>query len=113
MATQTTTALVDDIDGSTDDVLTCAFGLGDSHFEIDLGAAHRSELEDVLAKFVEAARPVKVPREQVAGRTGKPQRKVSSYDASAVREWARSNGFTVSGRGRVPQSVVDAYQAAH
>ena len=59
MATQTVTTLVDDIDGTTEDVVTCAFGLGDSHFEIDLNAAHREELESVLAKFVAAARQVR------------------------------------------------------
>lgn len=30
-----------------------------------------------------------------------------------VRAWARENGFTVSDRGRIPQKVVEAYEAAH
>ena len=62
MATQTVTTLVDDIDGSSDDVVTCAFGLGDAHFEIDLNAAHREELESVLAKFVAAGRQMGTAR---------------------------------------------------
>ena len=31
----------------------------------------------------------------------------------AIREWANKNGHTVSERGRIPSSVVEAYHAAH
>lgn len=110
MATQTTTMMVDDIDGSTEDVVTCAFGLGDSQFEIDLNTAHREELEQLLEKFVEAARPVSAPKPA----TGRRKKQVTQpdYDASAVRHWARSNGLTVSDRGRVSQEILEAYRAA-
>jgi hypothetical protein len=33
--------------------------------------------------------------------------------ASAIREWARKNGHNVSDRGRIPASVVNAYEEAH
>ena len=29
-----------------------------------------------------------------------------------MREWARQNGHQVSDRGRIPKSVIEAYQAA-
>lgn len=113
MATQTTTVLIDDIDGSTDDVATCAFGLGDSHFEIDLNAANRDELEQVLEKFIAAARPVNLlPRAGRAGQRKSKQPRDSDYDPAAVREWARKNGHTVSDRGRVSREIVAAYRAA-
>jgi hypothetical protein len=32
---------------------------------------------------------------------------------AAIREWARANGHQVSDRGRIPKSVIEAYQAAH
>jgi hypothetical protein len=32
---------------------------------------------------------------------------------AAIRSWARRNGHQVSDRGRISQSVVDAFQAAH
>jgi hypothetical protein len=32
---------------------------------------------------------------------------------SAVREWALANGYTVGTRGRIPDTVLTAYQAAH
>lgn len=43
-------------------------------------------------------------------RRGKAAPTVSS---SAVREWARENGYSVSDRGRIPQNVVSAYAEAH
>lgn len=30
-----------------------------------------------------------------------------------VRDWARSAGWAVNDRGRIPQQILDAYQAAH
>jgi hypothetical protein len=41
---------------------------------------------------------------------------VAAWTASrpgAIRDWARKNGHAVSDRGRIPASVVDAYEAAH
>ncbi|MFD0435279.1 Lsr2 family DNA-binding protein [Streptomyces chartreusis] len=34
-------------------------------------------------------------------------------DAVAIRAWARSNGFAVAERGRIPRSIQEAYAAAH
>lgn len=31
-------------------------------------------------------------------------------DLTAVREWAKENGYDVSDRGKLPRSVIDAYQ---
>jgi hypothetical protein len=33
--------------------------------------------------------------------------------AGAIRDWARKNGHAVSDRGRIPASVVEAYEGAH
>ena len=112
MATKTVTTLVDDIDGSTDDVLTCAFGLGDTSFEIDLNAAHREELESVLAKFVAAARPVG-GRRAARGRRPESAGRVDRDHSHEIRQWAKDNGFEVSERGRISKSIVEAYQSAH
>ncbi|MGI9586985.1 MAG: Lsr2 family DNA-binding protein, partial [Dietzia maris] len=37
----------------------------------------------------------------------------SSGDTKAIREWARSNGYEVSDRGRIPSDIMDAYAAAN
>ncbi len=113
MATQTVTTLVDDIDGSTDDVVTCAFGLGDSQFEIDLNGNHREELESVLAKFVDAARPVGGARPQRSRQTIKRVERPDREQTHAIRQWAKDNGYDVSERGRISKNVVEAFEAAH
>jgi hypothetical protein len=38
---------------------------------------------------------------------------VTTPDTSAVRAWARKNGYDVADRGRLPAEVQDAYVAAH
>lgn len=113
MAQQTVTTLVDDIDGSTDGVVTCAFGLGESHYEIDLNEAHREELESFLEKFVAAARPTHSGR---GVRTAKQPRRAPAVDrdrTQQIREWARVNGYEVSERGRIARNIVEAYDAAN
>lgn len=104
--------MVDDIDGSTDDVVTCAFGLGDSQFEIDLNAAHREELESALGKFVDAARQVRGGQPARQARKVKTER-VDREQTHAIRQWAKDNGYEVSERGRIAKNIVEAFEAAH
>ena len=35
----------------------------------------------------------------------------SREETTAIREWARQNGHTVSDRGRIPKYVIEAYAA--
>lgn len=50
-------------------------------------------------------------REELMATLGKGPKSRNS-DAAKVREWAAANGHEVGARGRIPQPVVDAYQAA-
>ncbi len=34
-------------------------------------------------------------------------------ETAAIRQWAQQNGHQVSDRGRIPKSVLEAYQAAN
>lgn len=112
MATVTTTVLVDDLDGSTTDVETVSLALDGVSFEIDLSADNAARLRDKLAKFVDAAQPVKAqrPRKITKQVLTAPS---SKEQAQAVRDWARQNGFEVSERGRIPKNVLDAFREAH
>ena len=114
MAQQTITYQVDDLDGSEDDVDTVLFNLDGTNFEIDLSAANAARLRDGLAKFVNAATPVR------SGRSGRSPRRAKVLapppnrdQAQAIRDWARSNGYEVSARGRISKAVQDAFDAAH
>ena len=53
MATVTRTFLVDDLDGSTEDVENVRLSLDGTDFEIDLSAANAARLREKLAKYVE------------------------------------------------------------
>ncbi|KJL45568.1 Lsr2 dimerization domain-containing protein, partial [Microbacterium trichothecenolyticum] len=58
MSRTTRVILVDDIDGSEDDVREVAFSLDGKSYAIDLSAANRTDLEAALQPYVGAARKV-------------------------------------------------------
>lgn len=112
MATVTRTYLVDDLDGSEDDVSSVSFSLDKKNYEIDLSEANQARLRDKLAKFVEAATPLRAH----TGRTTRPAAKpapVGREQTHAIREWARNNGYEVSERGRISAAVQQAFDEAH
>ncbi len=122
MATMTTVTLVDDLDGSEASG-SVSFALDGASYEIDLSENNAEKLRDALAGYVASARRVDGgrrgpgrPKAAVAkpakasrgGRTA-PDRE----QTAAIREWARSNGFEVSERGRLSATVLSAFEAAH
>ncbi|GGF44971.1 Lsr2 family protein [Marmoricola endophyticus] len=109
MAQKVNIVLIDDIDESEADE-TVSFGLDGKEYLIDLTAEHAGQLRDALAPYVGHARP--------AGRRSATRKSAaaaprSSSDATAIREWARGNGFDVPERGRLPKEVKEAYESAH
>ena len=112
MATVTRTFLVDDLDGSTEDVQNVQISLDGTDFEIDLSATNAARLRGKLAKYVEHGTRVTPQKTRRSQRVVKPP--VSGRDqVQAVRDWARQNGYTVSARGRISKSIQDAFDAAH
>ncbi|KIC59975.1 histone-like nucleoid-structuring protein Lsr2 [Microbacterium hominis] len=106
MAQKTITQFFDDLDNSPlDGAATITFALERKTYEIDLSDANKEKLREALAPFIKVARPV--------GSTSTSTRKASGRDLAAVRAWAAQNGHKVSDRGRVPASVLEAYDAAH
>jgi hypothetical protein len=115
MAQKVQVLLVDDIDGG-DATETVAFALDGTSYEIDLSTDNADRLRDALAPFVAHARkagrgasrpPLTVPRvPRGPARTDREQ-------TQAMREWARNNGHQVSERGRIPATVVAAYNASN
>lgn len=112
MARKIITQLVDDIDGTTleaEDGETMLFSLDGTAYEIDLSSANATTLRDALAPYVKAGRRVSSSQSRVQSRPARATR----GETSAIREWASSNGYTVSSRGRIPENVVAAYRAAN
>jgi hypothetical protein len=106
MAKTTILSITDDLDGSAD-ATTVSFGLDTKLYEIDLSPLSQRKLEEVLAPFIESARPVKSLRSKSSERTR------TRTDLTAIRAWARDSGLAINERGRVPASIIDAYTAAH
>jgi hypothetical protein len=111
VATETFTRLIDDIDGGKAE-RTVSFSLDGRSFEIDLSKKNIRALEKALAPYFEAARrSSQSPRKARPGKAGSEAARRGT-DVRAVREWARSNGYEVSDRGRVRATIQNAYDAA-
>jgi hypothetical protein len=123
---------VDDLDGS-DAMGTVSFALDGRAYEIDLSDENAARLRESMASFISAARksggsaannrrrqktapkamaPKATGPKMTASSTARPQPLVREQ-AAAIRAWARQNNHQVSDRGRIPKTVVDAFQAAH
>ncbi len=106
----------DEVEG----VETVAFGLDGSSYEIDTCEEHAAEMRDAFARYVGSARRAgrpaagAAPRRAASRGTSRPAASGSDRErVQAIREWARSNGHTVSERGRLSSTVIAAYEAAH
>ncbi len=105
MAQKVQVTLVDDIDGSVADT-TVSFALDGATYEIDLSAAHASQLRDTLAPWIKAGR-------KTSSRSSSRGRSAGAGDTGKIRAWAKANGYDVSERGRINAAVREAYNAAH
>src|ERR1700748_2800744 len=108
MAQITEVRLVDDLDGG-EAAESVAFSIDGKFYEIDLSEKHAAALRDAFAPFVGGARragagPV-ATRQKVSVRAGRPREATA-----AIREWANANGHEVSARGRIPSTVLEAYE---
>ncbi len=113
MATITRTYLVDDLDGSEENVSSVSFSLDKKNYEIDLSAANEARLRDKLTKFVAAATPLHPQRGRAVRRIAVKSEPVGKEQTQAIREWARNNGHEVSDRGRISAAIQKAFDEAH
>ena len=122
MARTTKTIITCDLhegDEVTDGVAEVPFAFDGTSYEIDLCADHREQMEEAFATYVGSARrsnrggtssPRRASRPSSGSRTsGGSDRE----EVQRIREWARENGHTVSERGRLSSTVLEAYRAAH
>src|SRR5262249_48950043 len=112
MARQVIHELIDDLDGSPAQE-TVQFGFKGKIFEIDLNERNAGALTDCFGEYADRAR--EIGRLPSAPRSSRVQRTVKStppVDTAAVRAWAMERGVPVSDRGRLPASVIEAYEDA-
>jgi nucleoid-associated protein Lsr2 len=92
----------DDLDGGPADE-TVRFALDGRDFEIHLSAANAERLRASLRPYVAAARRVRAPRRPPSPRARNAR----------IRAWARAQGIVLSPSGRIPNAVIEQYDAAH
>ncbi|MEP6599824.1 MAG: Lsr2 family protein [Actinomycetota bacterium] len=110
MARKVHVSLVDDLDQS-DAAETVKFALDGANYEIDLSQKNAAELRDALATYVAHGR--RAGRGSATPRATRGAGRVDREQTQAIREWARKNGHRVSDRGRIPSTVLEAYNSTH
>ncbi|MDI3424065.1 MULTISPECIES: histone-like nucleoid-structuring protein Lsr2 [Streptomyces] len=112
MAQKVITTYVDDLTGEeSEQIATHSILVDGAGVEIDLTDENYEKLLELLNPYLHAdgARRIRggsKPKGKRKPATGK------SDDSSAIRAWARENGYEVSERGRVPAAVREAYESA-
>ena len=106
--------LEDDLDGGKADE-TVKFGLDGTSYEIDLSKENAAQLREAFAAYIAGARKASRGGVVTGGRVATRARGTASADRDqnkAIRAWAKRKGKNISGRGRIPQGIVDEYHAA-
>ena len=101
--------LVDDLDGGEADE-TVTFALDGKSYEIDLSNGNAEKLREALETFVKAGRRT---GRAASGRGKARATSGGNQDTAQIRAWAKENGYEVNDRGRVPQSIREAYEKAN
>lgn len=110
--------VTDDFDGKQIDAdlaETVKFSFEGKDYQLDLRPENYGKMKSDFEKWIAAASEVRPTR---GGRSGAGTRRSSASGRSkeelaAIRSWANANGHEVSERGRIAQSIQDAYDAAH
>lgn len=104
MAQKIEVKLIDDIDGGPAQE-TVRFSIDGVEIEVDLTNENADRLRAALAPFVAVGRRGGLKSVSSAGSRRE--------DLAKIRAWGRKNGFDVSDRGRVAETVKSAYWKAH
>ncbi|MCU1633109.1 MAG: Protein lsr2 [Micrococcaceae bacterium] len=106
MAQRVQVQLVDDLDGE-EATETVRFSLDGTDYEIDLTQKNADSLRSALAEYVDKGR--KGGSGQPSANTKAPSFRSKREDTQQIRQWAQDNGRNPSSRGRITQSIIDAY----
>jgi len=111
VAQKVETVFTDDLDGSNADT-TIRFALDGVEYEIDLNAAHASELRTAAKQYIEGARKISASARRPARGSARRAPASGGPNSSEVRDWAKDQGYEVKERGRIPAELVIKFQAA-
>lgn len=111
MAQRVQVELVDDLNGEVADE-TVRFGVDGTEYEIDLTEENAQKLRSVLSEYVDKGRKARGARKMQGGQQTGSGSRSKREDTQKIRQWAQDNGYNPSSRGRITQSIVDAYNEA-
>lgn len=83
-----------------------------ARYVLDLRPESVEMLQSWLEDFLEEASPVTVKGQPVTGKVTATAG-AGSAQTSAIRDWARANGYELSDRGRIPAHFVEAFDESH
>ncbi|MHA7179573.1 histone-like nucleoid-structuring protein Lsr2 [Arthrobacter sp. MDB2-24] len=106
MAQRVQVQLVDDLSGEEAQE-TVRFALDGTNYEIDLTQDNANSLRSALSAYVDKGRKAGAGRQSAA--SPKASSRSKREDTQQIRQWAQENGFNPSSRGRITQSIIDAY----
>ena len=111
MAQKVQTILVSDLSGEElgADGQTVKFGFLGVDYEIDLSRAEADEFAAVMEKYVGAARKVGGRRQPGAASATRRD----PAQTRAIKAWLDGQSINYPKRGRLPQELVDQWEAAH
>ncbi|WP_307091048.1 Lsr2 family protein [Rhodococcus sp. SORGH_AS_0301] len=123
MAKQLITQLTDDIDGTAIDDgsgESIEFSVNGIAYAIDLKSKNAIEFHRKLDYYISRAeriggrkrRTTKAGGAPTTGSAAEPAKR-DREQTRAIREWANNNGYELSGRGRIPEHVIEAFDNAH
>ena len=112
MAQKTVVLLTDDLTGdelAEGEGQTVRFELDSAAYEIDLSKKNADKFRDTMARYVGAAR--KTSGGKADGRRRKIDGPTRLYDPKIIRRWAEANNVQLPKRGRIPQRIVQQFEA--
>ncbi|MDL9935767.1 Lsr2 family protein [Gordonia sp. ABSL1-1] len=111
MAKKEIVQVIDDIDGKVlDQYETVKWALDGKSYEFDTSTKHAQQFRDLLDKYVSVSRQTGRSTTAKKVPTSAARNKETT---KAIREWAVGAGYEVSDRGRIPLSIIEAFEAAH
>lgn len=113
MAQRAQVELVDDLNGAVAQE-TVRFSLDGTEYEIDLTGENADRLRSVLSEYASKGRRATAGRGSQGGQKTSSARSSSTSrskreETQQIRQWAQDNGYSPSSRGRITQSIIDAY----
>ncbi|MDN4611067.1 histone-like nucleoid-structuring protein Lsr2 [Arthrobacter burdickii] len=106
MAQRVQVQLVDDLNGEEAQE-TVRFGFEGTEYEIDLTTENAEKLRSTLSEYVEKGRKSNGGKRSQGGTKSTSRNK--RQNTQEIRQWAQDHGYNPSSRGRINQTIVDAY----